>query len=446
MSKKLFTKQEIKILSKNEYTKNVSVKSITYTSAFRRLFIARTNEGDLPRVVFEECGFDIDIIGMKRIEAASSRWKQAYKAKGVLGLDDTRKGNSGRPLERVLTLQEKYDRLEAKNNYLQAEIDLLKKLDANERRRLQKNNHLTIDEKYELISLTIKENLTRGMIKFLCQVAEVSRSGYYNYFSETSSKSRENREKSDYEVYLIIKNAFNFKGRKKGAKQIKMTLKNEFNIIYNLKRIRRIMRKYNIICNIRKANPYKRIAKATKEHTTLKNTLNREFKQDIRGKVLLTDITYLTYGNGKRAYLSAIKDASTGIIPSFVVSKNIDLSIATKTMDGLMTNRYFKLHKDAFIHSDQGVHYTSPTFQRLVKNYKLGQSMSRRGNCWDNAPMESFFGHFKDECYYRECETFEEVVEEINDYMDYYNNYRCQWDLKKMTPVQYGNHLNRIAA
>ncbi len=174
MSNKLFIKEEIKILSKNEYTKNVSVKSITYTSAFRRLFIARTNEGDLPRVVFEECGFDINIIGMKRIEAASSRWKQAYKAKGVLGLDDTRKGNSGRPLERVLTLQEKYDRLEAKNNYLQAEIDLLKKLDANERRRLQKNNHLTIGEKYELIALTIKENLTKGMIKFLCQVAEIS--------------------------------------------------------------------------------------------------------------------------------------------------------------------------------------------------------------------------------------------------------------------------------
>lgn len=446
MSKKIFTKEEIEILSKNEYIKNVSAKSITYTSAFRRLFIVRSNEGDLARIIFEECGFDIDIIGMKRIEAASGRWKQAYKTKGVLGLDDTRKGNSGRPLERELTLQEKYDRLEAKNNYLQAEIDLLKKLDASERRRLQKNNQLSAAEKYKLIALTIKQNSIIGMVTYLCKVAVVSRSGYYNYFSDISNKSRDNRDKLDYEVYLIIKDAFNFKRRQKGAKQIKMTLENEFNVIYNLKRIRRIMRKYNIVCNIRKANPYKRMAKATKEHTTLKNTLNREFKQDVLGKVLLTDITYLTYGNGKRGYLSAIKDASTGIIPSFIVSKNIDLSIATRTMEGLMTNKYFKPHKDAFIHSDQGVHYTSPTFQRLVKNYELGQSMSRRGNCWDNAPMESFFGHFKDECYYEKCETFEELVEEINDYMDYYNNYRCQWDLKKMTPVQYGNHLNRIAA
>lgn len=446
MSKKLFTKQEIKILSENEFTKNVSAKSITYTSAFRRLFIARTNEGNLARVVFEECGFDIDIIGMKRIEAASGRWKQAYKTKGVLGLDDTRKGNSGRPLERELTLQEKYDRLETKNNYLQAEIDLLKKLDAKERRRLQKNNQLSTAEKYELIALTIKQNLVIGMVKYLCEVALVSRSGYYNYFSKDSIESRENRNHLDYEMYLNIKKAYNFKNRKKGAKQIKMTLENEFKITYNLKRIRRIMKKYNIVCKIRKANPYKRMAKATKEHTRLKNTLNRDFKQDILGKVLLTDITYLTYANGKRAYLSAIKDASTGIIPSFVVSKNIDLSIATQTIDKLMTNKYFKPHRDAFVHSDQGVHYTSPYFQRLVKNYKLEQSMSRRGNCWDNAPMESFFGHFKDECYYKECETFEELLEEINDYMDYYNNYRCQWDLKKMTPVQYGNHLNQIVA
>ena len=446
MSNKLFTKVEVEILAKNEYTKNVSAKSITYTSAFRRLFIARISDGNPPRVIFEECGFDIDMIGMKRIEAASGRWKQAYKTKGVLGLDDTRKGNSGRPLERELSLQEKYDRLEAKNNYLQAEIDLLKKLDESERRRLQKNKQLSSTEKYELIALTIKQNSIIGMVKFLCNVAVVSRSGYYNYFSKSSNKSRENLDKSDYEVYLIIKKAYNFKNRKKGARQIKMTLKKEFKIIYNLKRIRRIMKKYNIVCKIRKANPYKRMAKATKEHTTLKNTLNREFKQDILGKVLLTDITYLTYNNGKRAYLSAIKDASTGIIPSFIVSKNIDLSIATRTLEGLMKNEYFKPHKDAFVHSDQGVHYTSPTFQRLVKKCELGQSMSRRGNCWDNAPMESFFGHFKDECYYEECETFEELIEEINDYMDYYNNYRCQWDLKKMTPVQYGNHLNRIAA
>lgn len=106
-----------------------------------------------------------------------------------------------------------------------------------------------------------------------------------------------------------------------------------------------------------------------------------------------------------------------------------------------LKKKKFKLAKDAFIHSDQGVHYTSPKFQKLAKSYKLGQSMSRRGNCWDNAPQESFFGHFKDEANIKTCVTLDELKKEIKEYMSYYNNYRYQWALEKMTPVQYRNHL-----
>jgi len=67
--------------------------------------------------------------------------------------------------------------------------------------------------------------------------------------------------------------------------------------------------------------------------------------------------------------------------------------------------------------------------------------MSRRGNCWDNAPQESFFGHFKDEAYIKSCTALDELKDEIDEYIDYYNNYRYQWDLKKMTPVLFRNHL-----
>ena len=91
------------------------------------------------------------------------------------------------------------------------------------------------------------------------------------------------------------------------------------------------------------------------------------------------------------------------------------------------------------------VDYTSPIFQKLVKSCGLSQSMSRRGNCWDNAPQESFFGHFKDEAYIKSCETLQELKLEIQQYITYYNNYRYQWDLKKMTPVQFRNHLLNIA-
>jgi transposase InsO family protein len=242
-------------------------------------------------------------------------------------------------------------------------------------------------------------------------------------------------------VKNIILKAYNFKGRKKGARQIKMTLEGQFGIVYNLKRIRRIMKKYQIICPIRKANPYRRMMKATREHTVLPNLLNRNFKQNVPGKVLLTDITYLFYGKDKKAYLSTVKDGSTNEIVAYNVSDSFTLDIATDTIYKLKKNRKIKLTKDAFIHSDQGVHYTSPTFQKLLKSCSLGQSMSRRGNCWDNAPQESFFGHFKDEAHIKSCGTLDELKKEIKDYITYYNKYRYQWNLKKMTPVQYRNHL-----
>ena len=101
------------------------------------------------------------------------------------------------------------------------------------------------------------------------------------------------------------------------------------------------------------------------------------------------------------AYLSTIKDASTNEILAYNLSNKITLDIALDTIHKLMKKRNFKLHKDAFIHSDQGSHYTSHKYQKLLKEYNLGQSMSRRSNCWDNAPQESFFGHMKDEIDYK---------------------------------------------
>jgi transposase InsO family protein len=257
-------------------------------------------------------------------------------------------------------------------------------------------------------------------------------------------QQRKERENNDKVLRDNILKAFKFKGRKKGARQIKMTLEGQFDIVYNLKRIRRIMKKYSIICPIRKANPYRKIIKATLEHSTLPNLLNRNFKQNTPGKVLLTDITYLFYGNGKKAYLSTIKDGSTNEILAYNISTSLAIDLATTTVKKLIKSK-IKLAEGAFIHSDQGVHYTSPIYQKLVKKYGLGQSMSRRGNCWDNAPQESFFGHFKDEAYIKQCNTLQELEHEVKQYMLYYNKYRYQWNLKKMTPAEYRNHLNEVA-
>lgn len=291
--------------------------------------------------------------------------------------------------------------------------------------------------------VTEKYNIKR-MLRYLCQLAGVSRSGYYRYFTEEAEAKRESRHQADEAVKEIILKAYHFRRRKKGARQIKMTLENQYQMTYNLKRIRRIMKKFGIVCPIRKANPYRKMAKATQEHRTLPNLLNRQFKQGIAGKVLLTDITYLSYGKGKRAYLSTIKDAETNEILAYEVSDKITLDIALNTVKKLK-KKGRKLAEGAFIHSDQGVHYTSPQFQKLVKKIGLGQSMSRRGNCWDNAPQESFFGHLKDEIDIKSCEILEDVKREIKSYMTYYNHYRGQWNLKKMTPAQYRHHLLQVA-
>jgi len=439
MSKILFTKENIKKLKTNKNILNVSEYSITYNYEFKILFIDEYITGKLPRQIFAENGFDINVIGLKRIEQSACRWNAAYKKDGIIGLADTRKTSSGRPRSTELTKEEIIERQNAKIKLLEAQVELLKKLDAQERQVVQKNNKTKPSDVFKTIKEVIEKYSFKNLIGYMCELSGVSRSGYYNYIA--SNDIRIEREQCDLEHRELILKAFNLRGYKKGSRSIKMTLDNEFNIIYSIKRIRRIMNKYKIICPHRKANPYRRIAKATKEHSIVKNILNREFKQATPGKVLLTDITYLPYGNSKMAYLSTIKDSSTNEILAYQTSDRITLDIALDTIKKLVKNRRVTLTKDAFIHSDQGSHYTSPIFQNLLKKHKLSQSMSRRGNCWDNAPQESFFGHMKDEIDLKSCTTLENVKKMIDRYMVYYNNYRYQWNLKKMTPVQYRNHL-----
>ena len=128
MSKVLFTDKDIKKLSKNKYVKKVSNKAITYTDEFKEKVVLETeNYKKFPRQVFEECGFNIEIIGIKRIENAAHKWRKQYKQLGEL--KDTRKGNSGRTLKRELTDAEKLKRAEAKIHLLEAENELLKKND-----------------------------------------------------------------------------------------------------------------------------------------------------------------------------------------------------------------------------------------------------------------------------------------------------------------------------
>lgn len=148
----------------------------------------------------------------------------------------------------------------------------------------------------------------KGLVSKLCKVAGVSRSGYYNHLRNESSRSE--HENIDCTAFELIQEAYNFDGYFKGSRGICMTLKDEFNIIFNRKKVQRLMRKFGLVCPIRRANPYRRMMKATKEHRVVPNKLNRQFKTGMPYEILLTDITYIPF-KGKFVYLSAVKDSIT---------------------------------------------------------------------------------------------------------------------------------------
>ena len=231
------------------------------------------------------------------------------------------------------------------------------------------------------------------------------------------------------------------KGKKKlGFRGIQMKLREEEKIVMNHKKIIRLMKKYDLVCKIRQRNPYKAIMKKTQEHRTFDNKLDREFSQPTPYKFFSTDITYLFYKGGL-AYLSVVKDIASREIVAWELSRHIDMRLVLNTIEYLKENIDLQSFENILIHSDQGFHYTNPAYIKMIKDLGMIQSMSRRGNCIDNAPIESFFGHMKDDVDYKECRGFEELRDLISKYMYNYNNTRYQWKLKKMTPVQYRNHL-----
>jgi transposase InsO family protein len=270
----------------------------------------------------------------------------------------------------------------------------------------------------------------------LCKITQVSKSGYYKWLKCSD------KEDKDHEDYLLIQKVFE-KGKKKlGFRTVKMKLF-EKQINMNHKKIIRIMNKYNLICKIRRRNPYKNIMKKSLEHRTFENILARKFNQVIPFKVFCTDITYIPF-NYRFAYLSAVKDIASGEIVSWKLSRHLEMDIVLGTLEKLKSTIMAPL-KDVLIHSDQGFHYTNPQYISQVAKLGMIQSMSRKGNCIDNAPIESFFGHFKDDVDYKACKTFGDLNLLIEEYVRYYNQERYQWDLKKMTPVGYRNHLLEFA-
>lgn len=293
--------------------------------------------------------------------------------------------------------------------------------------------------KYELIQEATLRDGNVLNISWMCRIAGVTRSGYYAWLD--GAPARQSSEEADQKDFALILEAYRFRNRPKGARSIHMRLLH-LDIRMNVKKIRRLMNKYGLKCPIRKENPYRQMAKALRTNTVAPNRVARNFRGFGVRKVLLTDITYLFY-NGGKCYLSTILDAMTREVLAYQLSQSLEVTFVLDTVDALVRDYGSQLDNETIIHSDQGCHYTSYAFIQKLKDANFLQSMSRKGNCWDNAPQESFFGHLKDEirdvvsC----CCSFEDVQKIVDDQMDYYNNDRYQWDLLKLSPKEYYSYL-----
>jgi len=273
----------------------------------------------------------------------------------------------------------------------------------------------------------------------LCRYSGVTRSAYYQWIS--TEESRGKAEKSDRADFEKILQAWHFRGYDKGVWGLHMRLLH-MGIRMNHKKIRRLMHKYGLQCPIRRTNAARQMLRAIQTSAVADNKLKREFKEHGPRAVLLTDITYIPL-TSSFCYLSVILDACTMEVLSYVLSDSLKEDFVLETVRIMMRDHGSELRTEVLFHSDQGAHYKSIRLQELLSDNSLTQSMSRKGNCWDNAPQESFFGHMKDELGIRArtWRSIEDARGPIDDWMDYYNHDRYQLGLKKMAPAEYYQYL-----
>lgn len=268
----------------------------------------------------------------------------------------------------------------------------------------------------------------------MCKIAKVSKSGYYKWL-----KNKDKISFSEILEYAYIKEIFFRKQGQYGIRNIKMTLKDDYNVTMNRKKIARIMKELNLITKTRRKNPYKQNMKDNEEKFYCENVLNRNFKNKLPYDALGIDITYLKY-NGRFGYLCVLLDVKTTEVISYALSKNMTKELALKTVETGLKNLKQNKHS-TIIHSDRGSQFTSKSFKDLLLANGITQSMSAPGTPRDNAVIESFFGHLKDEIKLSGIKTFEQLINVVDGYIYYYNNKRKQWSKNRMTPVEYRNFL-----
>jgi Transposase and inactivated derivatives len=248
----------------------------------------------------------------------------------------------------------------------------------------------------------------------MCAVLEISKRTYYKY---------RNIEDKDYYDYLIIKEIFDDSKGTYGYRRITEGLKIKYGVIFNHKKVKRIMNKYYIkpeyIKRIRPNTTYKRI-----EENVKLDLIKRNFNVNAKNKVWCTDITYLIFNN-KRAYLSTVIDLYNRKVVSYKISKFMNINLVIDTLNEAIAKR--KDVTGLIIHSDQGFQYTSFEYKAICESNGILISMSRKGTPIDGSPMESFHSILKKETLYNNNITsLQEYITLVEDWILFYNTSRLK--------------------
>ncbi|TYA14551.1 IS3 family transposase [Paenibacillus faecis] len=283
----------------------------------------------------------------------------------------------------------------------------------------QENIYLAIQAVQQAESLSIQ---------LLCSIAGVSRSSYYKWLNHIPGKREmENRELTEVMMSLYEKVEGTF-----GYRQLTLHMCRQMQKAINLKRVQRLMKIKGIQSVIRRK---KRKYQRSTPQQVAENILNREFQAEAPNEKWATDVTEFKYGNGQKAYLSAILDLHDKSIISYVLGRSNNNPLVFQTLDLALQSAP---DSTPLLHSDRGFQYTSLRFKELLDEAKIKQSMSRVGRCIDNGPMESFWGTLKCEKYYLHTyQSFEELKKDIDDYIHFYNYERLQAKLNGLSPMEF---------
>ena len=259
-------------------------------------------------------------------------------------------------------------------------------------------------------------------ISEMCRFFSVSRSGYYKYLSRKDSSDR------DLPLANKIEECQDIHHRTYGYRRVHIWLERQ-GIYRNPKTVLRVMQKYNLLSVVRR-----RKFKYCSQHLhRYPNALNREFTADRPNQKWVTDISYIKTEQGF-LYLSVIRDLYDNSIVAFKTAKDQSIKLVLDIIKAAKKKE--KVTGELQLHSDQGFQYTSHAYFNLTQSYGIKQSMSRRGNPYDNALAENFFSILKTECIHRvKLKTYEQARLLIGEYFNYYNNYRIQTKTK-LTPFE----------